>query len=177
MSRLDKSAYGAPEKVFRGRRNADSLVGIEGSNGYHAPGYNRAAELAEFGRKSDGSPDDGLPREIFDGTLRVRGICLGTAVDLTPRIMPGKLPQELLAMGGWKYSGEDGARNIKEFPDQLWKSIIADRIDPGKHPEGYYKRACLWCLQRVDTSGDVDVLTLLTSIPQGSERETSPRPS
>jgi hypothetical protein len=159
ISTLDNSAFGTPEKIFRGRKNADSLVGIQ--KVYNASGR-YGAELSintRFGTKRRSSrAQEELLIETFDGTLTVRGLVLGRVNTVSPRIIPGKLPQEVLEMGGWSYSLRDEDRCVADLQDTLWKTLVANRDHSGKTPETLYRRACLYCLQQEDVSGDVDIV-------------------
>jgi hypothetical protein len=165
MSRLDRSAFGPPDKIFRGRRNADSLVNIDARQ-YNASG-GHAIKLAEFGLKqNDRDKDNRLLNETFDGTLKARGLIIGKVGDLTPRIIPGKFSQELLAMTGWGHSLQDTRHSVNEVPDMLWRTLMADRNNQGQVSNIFYRRARLHCLQSEDVNGDVDIQDLMKDAPQ-----------
>ena len=161
ISQLDQSAFGTPEKIFRGRKNADNLVGAQ--KVYNASGPHGVV-LSSFGKKPavTGAQDEILI-ESFDGTLTVRGFILGEINSLSPRIIPGKILQEVLEMGGWCYSLRDEDLTVDKVPDKLWKTLVANRDHNGKTPESYYRRACLYSLQQEDVSGDVDMADLMNT--------------
>lgn len=155
ISRLDKSAFGTPEMIFRGRRNANNLVGAH--QVYSASSVGGVVK-ADFGiRTVPLTIEKDILSETFDGTLTVRGFVLGKINEISGRIIPGKLPQEVLEMGGWIYSYRDEERTVNDVPDQLWKSLIANRDENGNSPESYHRKACLYCLQQEDVNGDVDM--------------------
>jgi hypothetical protein len=167
ISQLDQSAFGTPEKIFRGRKNADSLVGTQ--KVYNASGP-FGVVLSTFGSKPSVTGTRGeVLLESFDGTLTVRGLVLGAINSLSPRMAPGKLPQEVLEMGGWCYSLQDDAHPVEKVPDALWRTLVANRDHNGQTPEPYYRRACLYSLQQEDASGDVDIADLMNKIDSPEE--------
>lgn len=168
MSRLDRAAFGPPDQIFRGRRNANSLVSI------NARSYNTSRGCpnigVQFGNKlMDPDADPKLLIETYDGTLMVNGIILGPIRDLTSRIIPGKLPHELLAMAGWTHSLQDTKPKLEEVPDMLWRTLMADRDAQDKTSETFYRRACLRCLVNEDVNGDIDVQALMSSAYVGDD--------
>lgn len=87
----------------------------------------------------------------------VTGILLDTVTEVTSRIPPGLLTKECLKMGGW-----NGPKDQNEIPDELWRTLVADRAPDGGNPPGWYHRACWECFQRGNSSGDVNMSTLIT---------------
>ncbi|KAL8788307.1 MAG: hypothetical protein Q9195_007363 [Heterodermia aff. obscurata] len=90
----------------------------------------------------------------------VTGIQLDTVTEVTARIPPGFLTQESLKMGGW--NGPDGPKQ-DEVPDELWRTLVADRAPDGGNPPGWYHRACLDCFRLGSSSGDVNMNSLITN--------------
>jgi hypothetical protein len=166
IRQLDDSAFGTPDRIFRGRRNADSLVGDPRHPNYNASG-NRALRLEEihFGqRPATGITLDGKNSthiETFDGTLTIKGFILGSVGSISPRIISGIIPQEAVQMGGWNYSLKQDDLATDKVPDRLWRTLVAGRVTGGQPPPGWYKRACLYSLLREDNSGDIHTRDLI----------------
>lgn len=100
--------------------------------------------------------------EKYDGTLSVRGFCLDQVHEVSGRVMgKGIIPAEALRMGGWPHPPPKG----QEVPDQLWRTLVADRGPNGTSAPGWYRRTCLECLQHTDRVGDLDIEALMKSRP------------
>jgi hypothetical protein len=171
-------AFGTPEDALNGRLNGDSLVGsLERQNQQH---YNASAGLwpfVNFGRleesqdmqieyphistqASPASSTPGVqksaqpPRPIsskFNGTLYVKGFQLGEITKRSGRVADGVINQEALEMGGWPLNCSSST-----VPDQLWRTLVADRGDNGINAPSWYHRACLECLSHTDQNGDLN---------------------
>ena len=90
----------------------------------------------------------------------VKGIQMDMVTEVTARIPPGLLTQECLKMGGW--NGLDDARQ-DDIPDELWRTLVADRGPHGGNPPGWYHRACWDCFHLGSSSGDVNMNSLITN--------------
>ena len=90
----------------------------------------------------------------------VKGIKMDTVTEVTARISSGLLTQECLKMGGW--NGLDDAKQ-DDIPDELWRTLVADRGPHGGNPPGWYHRACWDCFHLGSSSGDVNVNSLITN--------------
>jgi hypothetical protein len=87
-------------------------------------------------------------------TLSVRGFVLDTITECSGRVQgKGIVPVEALTMSGWNYRSPDE----KEVPDQLWRTLVADRGPDGAPSPLWYRRACLACLHETDRAGDLDI--------------------
>jgi hypothetical protein len=176
-------AFGAPEDALNGRMNGDSFVGnLERQNQQH---YNASAGLwpcVRFG-KCKGSmtaeaSDARVPRggalgpsqleaqpsaqptrplsRKFDGTLFVKGFVLGQITCLSGTVADGVIPEDAFALGGWLL--EDQPRNV---PDQLWRTLVADRGPNGTNAPSWYHRACRVCLAHRDTNGNLNTTKVM----------------
>lgn len=176
-------AFGGPEDALNGRINGDSFVGHQERQ--HHQHYNASANLPpwwKFGkceqsekepakRKQTQSqvlaeaptestqagtacPPPNAPvqpqrRKKLDGTLFIKGFRLGEITKIFGRVK-GMIQQEALEMAGWPTnSGRD------KVPDQLWRTLVADRGPNGTNAPSWYRRACLECLKYVDLGGDL----------------------
>ena len=99
--------------------------------------------------------------ETFDGSLIVNGFVLGGITQVSPRIISGIIPQEALEMGGWSYSLKEDDLPTDKVPDRLWRTLVAGRHSGGQRPPAWFKRACLYSLQREDNSGDIHTRDLI----------------
>lgn len=118
--------------------------------------------------RSDGAMKDlvavrqpSLSPEKYDGTLSVRGFCLDHVHEVSGRVTgKGVIPVEALTMGGWQHRGPEDLN----VPDQLWRTLVADRGPNGTSAPGWYRRTCLECLQHTDRVGDLDIEGLKKSV-------------
>jgi hypothetical protein len=152
------SSFGAPEDALNGRINGDSFVGDLGRQNYNATlGFPPVS--VTFGLFSRDPIFQTLHKK-FDGTMRVKGFRLNTITELGPRAAEGFIFRECLEMGGL-------SRNQKEtplrVPDELWRTLVADRAPDGSNPPSWYHRAFLYCLAKRTTGGDINTGALIKS--------------
>ena len=89
----------------------------------------------------------------------VTGIQIAPVTKISSRIASGLLTHECLKMGGW--NGPKGPNH--EIPDELWRTLVAGRGPHGGNPPGWYDRACWESFHLSDSSGDVNMSSLITS--------------
>jgi hypothetical protein len=65
------------------------------------------------------------------------------------------IQQEAFDIGGWSLNTV-----LEKVPDQLWRTLVADRGPNGTNAPSWYHRACLNCLSHVDQNGDLDTKNL-----------------
>ena len=95
---------------------------------------------------------------IYAFFMHVSGIEMDEVTEVTSRITGGILTKECLKMGGW--NGIDSPTQ-NEMPDELWRTLVADRGPGGGNPPTWYQRACSDCFTRGDYSGDVNMGRLI----------------
>ena len=165
IKQLDGSKYGTPDNIFRGRKHGDVFATLKPQ--YHASRGARVPVKHIFGKKSDAEllqPGAGIKlRETYNGKLTVRGIILGKVRTVSDRISEGVLPRKVIQMGGWQYSQHPNDYTVHELPHQLWRSLVANQSDDSQQgqPPSYYRRSCLYALQRENASGDVNISDLM----------------
>lgn len=116
------------------RTDADSLVGLPDHNIYHASrGTVAEAKLPLF-------PDNSR-------FLHVRGILLDKISRLGPRSSEGIIQYEWLELGGCKKN-----ETLGTFPDDFWRTLVADRDPYGMMVPSWYKRAFYYCLLHSQTT-------------------------
>ncbi|MCJ1381026.1 hypothetical protein MMC17_004135 [Xylographa soralifera] len=96
--------------------------------------------------------------KTFGISMFVHGFQIGTIADLSARLAEGMILNESLRMGGWEEPDEDRA---VEVPDQLWRTLVADRGSDGSNPPSWYYRACLHCLANRTNTGDINTAVLI----------------
>ena len=154
IKRLDNSEYGTPDDIHKGRKFGEAFARLKPL--YNASGgVMRGQIVSEFGTKDDQNPDIEFS-ETYNGKLTVRGIILGMVRKVSQRIPKGIIPREVFKMGGWEHSKRDDDHTVHEMPDQLWRTLVANQ-GPDGQPPTFYRRACLYALQREDESGDVNI--------------------
>jgi hypothetical protein len=94
----------------------------------------------------------------FDGKLQVKGFLLDIIGEkLTGRVLNGVIPAEAFQYGGWE--SRQGDEAIPDHvPDQLWRTLVADRGPNGTNAPTWYRRACLECLMHTNSNGDFNTL-------------------
>lgn len=164
IKQLDGSKYGTPENILRGRKHGDVFATLKPL--YNASRGAQGSDIKyEFGTKGDLNVDfeNGLEidlKETWNGKLTVRGIILGKVRHISHRISEGAIPREVFEMGGWKHSRRPDDHTVHEMPDQLWRTLVANQGFDGQ-PPSYFRRSCLYALQRESASGDVNIKALM----------------
>lgn len=96
-----------------------------------------------------------------DGTLRVKGLCLGRIDDISDRVSPeGVIDDRALQMGGWDLELESPEKERQKVPDKLWRTMVVNRGPNGTSAPAWYQRACLDCLQLVYRTGHLSIQKL-----------------
>ena len=100
-------------------------------------------------------------KTIYDGTLHVKGFHIDTIKKVSPRVLEGVVQRECLEMGGWY--GTNEAR-LRSLPEELWRTLIADRGPTGRDLLMRYRVACLECLAYNTTNGDIKTELLIERV-------------
>jgi hypothetical protein len=126
---LKRATFGLHPDEHYSRINADSLVGLPGvgKRCYNASGstpLNLSNDaLASF-----------MQGSVLDKSMFVKGFILDS-VDLKDMpALEGIIPSSWLEFGGWIDTSSPP-------PDQLWRTLVADRGPDGSNPPSYYPRA------------------------------------
>ena len=149
ISSIRNSTFGNPDMAMRGRSNGDSLVGVP--TGMQQTNYYASGDLvpvAHFGKYEHSNR--------LNGTLLVKGMVLDVIETLSPRAAEGVIPEEALRMGGWSH--DDPPERV---PDNLWRTLVADRGPDGAKAPSWYYRACLVSLTHVTQYGDLSTVMLI----------------
>ena len=146
-SRASFGMYPTPgiDVLKLGRKNADSLVGLPGSQIYSAAGTKRYDSTNVKFRKKP------LYYSMFVG---------GFVLDQIDRVgspaMNGSIPMDWSELAEWDVDLGEAP------PDDFWRTLVADRDKDGRSPPVYYERACQEAfLQGGYRSGDVDTSGLI----------------
>jgi hypothetical protein len=84
----------------------------------------------------------------------VRGFAVAKISQVSVRVTGGGLiPAEALEMGGWK-------NDSPNVPDQIWRTLVANRGSNDTRAPSYYRHACLECLRQINRNGDLDIKDL-----------------
>lgn len=97
---------------------------------------------------------------VSDGTMSVKGFRLGVIANLSSRVAEGTVPRECFEMGGWKRPDPD-VLEVPRVPDELWRTMVADRGPHGNNPPPWYPRACQICMAHTTVNGDLDIRKLI----------------
>jgi hypothetical protein len=175
MPSIKGGPYGAPQDSLTGRKHGDSLVGPPQRQYYNASfGIPADRDSVEFGtmkedadyfelrtsskaiNSKDSIPPSPIPREVSDGTLSVTGLQIDTVKEISSRCVNGTITAEALDIGGFSSDDEHG----DVVPDELWRTIVADRGPDGISAPKWYLRACRHAIA-VSSDGDIDTERLI----------------
>jgi hypothetical protein len=83
----------------------------------------------------------------------------GRIEDISHRLYEGLLPAEWLELAGLRElpSGEDQ----DQVPDQLWRTLVANRQPNGDQPPAFYHVAMDWAFSRRNANGDIHTADLI----------------
>ncbi|KAL2069399.1 hypothetical protein VTL71DRAFT_14078 [Oculimacula yallundae] len=189
-SSIDKSAYSASYEALQGRRNGESFVGLPSkqnrtnysASGNLKPSYkikqhvrsasttlntsgsentehsNYIRESSENSIDQTEQSDPSIQISLTNICLFARGICLDTIGKVSPRVVHGMIMQEAFAMGGY-----DDRSELKKIPDDLWRTLVADRGPNGTNAPSWYCRALEHCLSHATPNGDLSTSALIES--------------
>ncbi|KAI9151390.1 HET-domain-containing protein [Paramyrothecium foliicola] len=90
--------------------------------------------------------------------LFAKGIVLGRISKVSSRVIDGIIPGDCLSILGWERD-----MDFNRFPDQLWRTLVADRNSDGKNAPMWYKRACAYAMLRANSEGDLNTSKIITS--------------
>ncbi|EMC91886.1 hypothetical protein BAUCODRAFT_39031 [Baudoinia panamericana UAMH 10762] len=124
------------------RVRADSLVGTPGlgAKNYSASGKTKLYPPMGF---------------IRDRTLIVTGFVLDAIRVKRSTAVDGIIPPEWLELLGYE--------RADPVPEQLWRTLVADRAPGGKqYPPPYFPLACNWMLEQRSRRGKINTTELLT---------------
>ncbi|OCK77303.1 HET-domain-containing protein [Lepidopterella palustris CBS 459.81] len=190
---VTESSFGPPSHFTR-RMNGDSLVGAPGRRIYNASLSKTAdarfsaldglcsprsphlyfhhwqppeGSLPNAGTllENNNTPNESNAISMFNvalsarPTLYAKGICLGRVTEVSSRVVDGTVPVESLRMAGWSRS-----MGVDNIPDRLWKTLVADRDSQGERPPTWWRRACMHCLTRLSSNGDLNTSKLLENM-------------
>jgi len=159
------------------RTHGDSLVGSPGRKRYNAsagwPGmfgmsgmirifdmFRTTTESPELfnlrkrAKGADGFPYHLAPREIPDGTLRAEGFLVDTLHEVSQRCFLGIIGADALRIGRMS----DDSTYV---PDELWRTMVADRGVDGAYAPRWYRRASLRALKSLTHTGDLNTPHLI----------------
>jgi hypothetical protein len=178
MPSISGAPYGAPQDSLSGRVHGDSFVGEPNRRNYNASFDKFATGYVEFGGteedpilrsyryackdpKNSSSPvvTPSIPRKVSDGTMSVTGLRIDTLMEVGPRSINGVISAESLKMGGWV---PDPRGQVEpDPPDELWRTMVADRGPGGTNAPKWYLRACRHSFAQRSVTGDIDTRLLI----------------
>ncbi|KAI1780679.1 hypothetical protein F4818DRAFT_396470 [Hypoxylon cercidicola] len=100
-----------------------------------------------------------------DRSIYVKGFILGAVSWKTDPIADGIIPQVALERLGW--SRAEGKIEYRSVPDQVWRTLVADRGPDGRPPPSWYHRACLRCLVHDTPNGHIATKAILEQRSSG----------
>lgn len=185
------SAFGTPLQALQGRQHGDNFVGTSDRRTYDAtpktrplyefkkvPNHEPMSDL-----DSPMSIDEENPLRIFVPPttrpsaaenceisvsakpwwcMHVKGFRLDVIKHLAARVSAGVIQRECFELTGWKWPEHHDDVDIPEIPDEIWRTMVADRGPDGDNPPIFYQRACQKCLAR-SNNGDIEIKKLIST--------------
>ncbi|KAI0166475.1 heterokaryon incompatibility protein-domain-containing protein [Xylariaceae sp. FL1272] len=137
-----------------GRTNADPLVGqpSDGHRNYSAAQTRHVnLDVLKFRKRPS----------LGHYSLYVQGFELDEVVEVMDASQGGNIPKSWLDLSGWK-EGDSGYTT--DPPDELWRTLVADRGRDNRNPPYYYARACKESVHKGSiSSGRVDTTALINN--------------
>jgi hypothetical protein len=140
------------------RIDGESLVGQPCEKVYNASRGTEMQAKIMFRHHDIGAGQTSLhtdPR--FSGLLVAKGIQIGRLSAVSSRVIEGTIAEDALGVLGWKGSLEH------DVPDQLWRTLVANRGPYGKAAPSWYWRACALALTQSSIEGDLSTSRLLAN--------------
>jgi hypothetical protein len=144
----DRAPFASAELPGDRRQNADSLTGFPSStsSNYNASGT-RIPNLSNTRLK--------VRRECL--ALSVGGFTFGTLSSLAERSMLGVIPSSWAELAGMQQQ----QHNTDSVPEELWRTLVADRASLGQAPPAYYARTCQAVFNSAIRERDIDTARLI----------------
>jgi hypothetical protein len=149
ISVLGELPFGDPSAKRAIRVHGNSLVGSASSRIYSASN----GRLASVGYRMDNG------NRVYDGSISVKGLLLGTITELSTRMADGIILKECLNMIGGVTRNENGI--LKSISDTLWQTLCANRDGHGKPAPSVYRIALLHLLQKFPNHCSIDTIELI----------------
>lgn len=187
---VSRSAFGNPIDHLTGRMNGDSLVGVSDRKNYNTtprttaiwrfgeeavsqgpstpmgpsnlphPAYD-AGLVSGTQTSRPGGTSTPMARTLCNGSMFVKGFIVDVIEKTGPRFAQGVIQRESLALGGLDEVFEHNIGDDVPFvPDEVWRTMVADRGPDGKNAPPFYQRACQKCLAQ-SIRGDIDINKLI----------------
>ena len=100
------------------------------------------------------------PRRVSDGTIYLRGFRICIIEQISHRLYEGMIPREWLTLG-LRTTGSSGAGEATDIPDELWRTLVANRTSDGKDPPRSYLEAMSWAIELRNVNGDIHTAELI----------------
>lgn len=128
-----------------GRRNADPLVGLPEftQRNYSAAGTKPVNDRVLRFKKY---------KEHY--SMYVSGFVCDEVSVVEKSSQGGNIPEEWITLGGWEDFDDDP-------PEELWRTLVADRGKNGRNPPTYYARACKESINKGLDSGSLITTELI----------------
>jgi hypothetical protein len=144
------------------RMDGESLVGNPSETVYNASrgAVMQAKIIFHQDEELEYGQGPRLQNPSLSGLLIAKGIKLGRLSAVSSRVIEGTIAEDGLKILGWKGSLEHGV------PDQLWRTLVANRGPHSKAAPPWYRRACALALTKASAEGDLSTSKLLANKTQ-----------
>lgn len=129
-----REAARSPGRFQMVRQNADPLVGQTTHDSDYLP---YGASSVSKASTDDWKLFEGAQHEGPDRSLIVTGFVIDKIHQRQDASQHGNLPQEWLILGKWLFNWNE----IRRQPDDLWRTLVADRGPAGTKISPYYQKA------------------------------------
>ena len=97
---------------------------------------------------------------VSDGTIYVRGFQVDCIQQISHRLYEGLIPHEWLVLGGWKREPQDYENEVA-IPEELWRTLVANRTLEGEVPGKTYLVGLTWAIDRRNSNDDINTAELI----------------
>ena len=100
------------------------------------------------------------PGRISDGTIYVRGFRIRIIEQISHRLYEGMIPREWLTLG-FRTTNSSGTEEASDIPEELWRTLVANRTSDGRDPPRSYLEAMSWAIELRSVNGDIHTAELI----------------
>ena len=97
---------------------------------------------------------------VADGTIYVRGFRVDCIQQISHRLYEGLIPHEWLVLGGWRREPDDDEKEVA-IPEELWRTLVANRTLEGEVPTKTYLVGLTWAIDRRNSNDDINTAELI----------------
>ena len=156
-------AFSMQQQEWEDHKISETLLDPTGKVRYHASGKGFSKRHAVV-RWPHEHAYQSLNRRFLedvnrDRSIVVTGVAVGSIVFCTESFSDGIITKSALERLGGPFKAK--SQDVTELPEQLWRTLIADRGREGMQSSSLYRRACGYILRKLSRNGHINIDKLL----------------